>query len=124
MQLLFRSGVSSRRFRLDAVVCMVDSKHIGLHLQLPGVPGPQVSADRVQVHTREAYMQIAYADVVLVNKVDLVTPEQLLAVEAGLRSVNPTTALMRCEHSRVDLSDILGLRCFDVDKVSLLGWRI
>ena len=58
---------------LDAVVALVDAKHLPLRLK----------------DSREAEDQIAFADVVVINKTDLVTPKELADVEATIRAINP-----------------------------------
>ncbi|MCQ0987361.1 CobW family GTP-binding protein [Jiella marina] len=86
---------------LDAVVALVDAKHL-----------PQRLKD-----SREAEDQIAFADVVLLNKTDLVTPEELAIVEATVRTINPHAVIHRTERAGVDLGKILGQRAFDLTRV-------
>ena len=65
-QTFFMDDDVRAKTRLDAVVALVDAKHLPLRLK----------------DTREAEDQIAFADVVLLNKTDLVTPEELARIEA------------------------------------------
>jgi G3E family GTPase len=84
--------------RLDAVVALVDAKHLPLRLK----------------DSREAEDQIAFADVVVLNKTDLVTPEQLREVEATVRAINPTARIHRTTRSGVPLEEVLDRGAFDL----------
>ena len=87
--------------KLDAVVALVDAKHLPMRLR----------------DSREAEDQIAFADVVLLNKTDLVTPEDLAKVEATVRAINPTAVIHRTERAGIDLSRVLDQRAFDLKRV-------
>ncbi|MDP2259170.1 MAG: GTP-binding protein [Caulobacter sp.] len=89
------------RTRLDSVTTVVDALHLPLRL-----------AD-----SREAVEQIAFADQILLNKTDLVTPEQLAAVEASIRRINPLAPIHRTQRSAVPLDAILGRGGFDLDRI-------
>jgi len=89
------------RTRLDSVTTVVDAKHLPLRL-----------AD-----SREAVEQIAFADQILLNKTDLVTPEELAAVEAQIRRINPLAPIHRTLRSAVPLDAILGRGGFDLDRI-------
>ncbi len=83
--------------RLDAVVTVVDAKHIQLHWD----------AD-------EAQEQIAFADRILINKTDLVTPEELDELERKIRSMNAMAKVYRTHNAIVDMDSILGVGGFDL----------
>ncbi len=87
--------------RLDAVVALVDAKHLPLRLK----------------DSREAEDQIAFADVVLVNKTDLVTDQELRQVEATIRAINPAAKIHRTTRSGVDLTHVLDRGAFDLNRV-------
>lgn len=87
--------------KLDAVVALVDAKHLPLRLK----------------DSREAEDQIAFADVVVLNKTDLVTPEELAAVEATVRAINPAAKIHRTERSGVELAEVLDRGAFDLKRV-------
>src|SRR5208282_2146755 len=87
--------------RLDSVTTVVDAKHINLRLD----------------DSREAREQIAFADQIVLNKTDLVTPEELKAVEARLRRLNPLAPIHRAERSNVPLAAILGRGGFDLSRI-------
>ncbi|RCS23868.1 GTP-binding protein [Phyllobacterium salinisoli] len=85
---------------LDAVVTLVDAKHLPLRLK----------------DSREAEDQIAFADVVLLNKTDLVTPEELADVEAAIRAINPYAVIYRTERANITLDKVLDRGAFDLKR--------
>jgi len=85
---------------LDAVVTVVDAHHV----------------ERQLAASREAREQIAFADVVLLNKTDLSTAEALDALEGRLREINAFAAIHRTRDAAVDLDRILGIRAFDLGR--------
>jgi G3E family GTPase len=87
--------------RLDAVVTVADAKWL---------------KDRLK-DAPEAKNQIAFADVILLNKTDLVTPEELREVEARIRGINPYAKLHRTERSNVAIGEVLGRNAFDLDRI-------
>lgn len=67
--------------------------------------------------------QIEFADVIVVSKTDLVTIEQMGAVRAVIKALNPTATMVLAEKGRVPLHRILGTNKFDLDKASqMAGW--
>jgi G3E family GTPase len=87
--------------RLDAVVTVADA--MWLKDRLKDAP--------------EAKNQIAFADVILLNKTDLVSPEQLREVEARIRAINPYAKLHRTVKANVAIKDVLGRNAFDLDRI-------
>lgn len=85
---------------LDAVVALADAKHLPLRLK----------------DSREAEDQIAFADVVLLNKADLVTPEEADAVEATIRAINPYATIYRTERASIPLDRVLDRGAFDLKR--------
>src|SRR4029077_17761842 len=65
----------------------------------------------------EAKNQIAFADVILLNKTDLVKPDELGEVEARIRGINPYARLHRTERCRIPLPEVLGRNAFDLDRI-------
>jgi G3E family GTPase len=86
---------------LDAVVTVVDAKHLPLRLK----------------DSKEAEEQIAFADVVLLNKTDLVSADELASVEATIRHINPYARIVRTQRSNAPLDAVLGLGAFDLDRI-------
>jgi G3E family GTPase len=107
--------------RLDSVLTVVDSKHITLHLPLPGaLSGPAADsaaagtgAGAAGSNASEAALQIAFADRILLNKVDLVSATELGQVKDLVLSVNPGADIITCRHAEVGLREILNIRTFD-----------
>ncbi|KAH8050981.1 ATP binding protein [Aureococcus anophagefferens] len=64
----------------------------------------------------EAVEQVAFADRLIVNKVDLVTDDDLARVEQRLRGINAFAPIVRSERSRVSVDQVLGIGAFDLTK--------
>ncbi|WP_219416749.1 CobW family GTP-binding protein [Pseudonocardia nigra] len=105
-QTFFVDDEIARHFELDAIVTLVDAKHVGGHLD-------EVAPDGVGGQVVD---QIAFADRIVVNKVDLVTPGELRVVEQRLRGINATAEMMTSTHGRIELSRILGVGAFDLNR--------
>src|SRR5215831_14224125 len=88
--------------KLDAIVTVVDAKHVAQQLQT----------------SEEAAEQIAFADVILLNKTDLVAAGELAAIERSIRAVNPTSRLYRMQRGDIPLDNILNIGAFDLDRVT------
>mmetsp|Transcript_12206 Transcript_12206/g.26025 ORF Transcript_12206/g.26025 Transcript_12206/m.26025 type:complete len:424 (-) Transcript_12206:155-1426(-) len=96
-----------RRFsRLDGIVTLVDAKHIEQHLDEEKAEGAE----------NEAVEQVAFADRLLLNKIDVVTKEDLERVEKRLRAINSTAPIQRCEQSNVAVDSVLNIKAFDLEK--------
>jgi G3E family GTPase len=90
-----------RKTKLDAVVTVADAKW--LKERLKDAP--------------EAKNQIAFADVILVNKTDLVSDGELRELEARIRGINPYAKLHRTQRSQIALDEVLGRNAFDLDRI-------
>ncbi|KAF8073557.1 CobW domain-containing protein [Lyophyllum atratum] len=97
----FASGLG-RDISLDGVICVVDA-FFGTQ---------QMEEDHSEDHVGESLKQIAGSDVILLNKVDLVTPETLAHVESLIRRVNPAAPVHRTVRGDVDLGLIMGIAAF------------
>ena len=93
-----------RQVELDAVITLVDAMHYPLRL-----------AD-----SQEAEDQVAFADVVLINKVDLVDADALASVERRVAAINPYAARHRVRRADIDLSKILQIGAFDLQRFQAL----
>jgi G3E family GTPase len=87
-------------FRLDAIVALVDAAHIGAQL------------------TREAIAaeQVGFADVLLLNKTDLVSAAELARVERSLRAINATARIVPTVRAQLPLGAVLDLGAFDLNR--------
>ncbi|NET02559.1 MAG: GTP-binding protein [Sphaerospermopsis sp. SIO1G2] len=99
IQTFFVDEDMQNQLSLDAVVTVVDAKHIWLHWE----------AD-------EAQEQIAFADVILLNKTDLVTPEILAQLEQRIRSMNAMAKIYCTQNSELSMDALLGVKAFDLDR--------
>ncbi|CUA84839.1 GTPase, G3E family [Chelatococcus sambhunathii] len=100
-QTFFMDQDVSDKTKLDAVVTVADAKWL---------------TDRLK-DAPEAKNQIAFADVIILNKIDLVSPEELAEVEGRIRAVNPYAMLHKAERAAVDISQVLGRNAFDLERV-------
>ena len=65
----------------------------------------------------EAKNQIAFADVIVLNKTDLVSPAELAEVEARIRGINPYARLHRAIKAEVPLKAVLEQNAFDLERI-------
>ncbi|WOO76744.1 COBW domain-containing protein 1 [Vanrija pseudolonga] len=87
---------------LDSIVCVVDSKNFG----------KQLAEDRPDNEPNEAEKQVACADVILLNKTDLVTPATLKEVADSVADINPTLRVFETVKSRMPLDSLFNLKAY------------
>ena len=87
--------------RLDAVVTVADAKWLAARLK----------------DAPEAKSQIAFADVIVLNKTDLVSAAELAEVEGRIRAINPYATLHKTQRCAVPLDAVLGRNAFDLDRI-------
>ena len=100
-QTFFMDDEVRAKTKLDAVVAVADAKHLPLRLK----------------DSKEAAEQLAFADVVLLNKTDLVSPAELSMLERTIRSINPTARIHRTERSAIALDQVLNQGAFDLNRI-------
>ena len=100
-QTFFSDEEMKSKLQLDAIVTVVDAKHIVQHLD----------------DLREPEEQVAFADVILLNKTDLVAPAELDQLERRIRAINATAPIHRCQNALVGMDKILDVNGFDLDRV-------
>ncbi|XP_075583043.1 putative COBW domain-containing protein 7 isoform X11 [Pelecanus crispus] len=88
---------------LDGIVSVVDAKHGLQHL----------TEEKPEGLVNEASRQVALADLIIINKTDLVSGEELNKVRTSVRSINGLVKILETQRSRVDLSNVLDLHAFD-----------
>ena len=99
-QTFFVDDEMQSKMQLDGIVTVVDAKHIWQHID----------------DSDEAKEQIAFADVILLNKTDLVPPEDLDRLEARIKGMNAAAKLIRCKDANVEMDHILHVGGFDLDR--------
>jgi G3E family GTPase len=99
-QTFFTDAEVKENFVLDGIVTVVDAKHVGLHFD----------------DMREVREQIGFADVILLNKTDLVSAAELEKTEARIRKMNPMAKIYRTENAAVDLTKVLNVGGFDLKR--------
>jgi G3E family GTPase len=93
-------GVKAKT-RLDAIVTVVDAKHLPARLE----------------DSHEAEDQIAFADVIVLNKTDLVTPEELASVETRIRAINRHAVIHRTQRAALPIEQVLERGAFDLSRI-------
>ena len=89
------------RTRLDSIVTVVDAKNFLQRLE----------------DSHEAAEQVAFADIVLLNKIDLVAAEEAARVEARIRAINPMARLHRTDHCALPVAELLDRGAFDLNRI-------
>ena len=93
--------------RLDAVITVVDAKHVIQHLDEKKAEGAE----------NECVEQVVFADRILLNKTDLVEADYLDVVEGRLRDINKVCDIIRCCKANVPLDKLLGIGAFDLKRI-------
>jgi G3E family GTPase len=86
--------------RLDGIVTLVDARHVEMHLD----------------DSDQCKQQLAFADVVVLNKIDLVEPAALERLTARIRGMNAMARIERAERAAVDIGALLDLGGFDLER--------
>ncbi len=100
-QTFFADGKIRQNTELDAIAAVVDTQHVLQQIE----------------RAPEAQEQIAFADVVIVNKIDLFTTDQLARVEECIRRVDGTASIRPSTRCDVALEDVLDRGAFDLDRI-------
>jgi G3E family GTPase len=86
---------------LDSIITVVDAKHLLGEI------------DRAH----EAQEQLAFADAIILNKTDLVSDDDIAAVEQRIRRINPTASIIRSTRCDIDIASLLDRKAFDLDRI-------
>ena len=90
----FKTTELAERLRLDSIVTVADARHIEKELN----------------EAPEAKAQIGFADLILLNKTDLATGDDLERIEARIRKMNPLAKIRRTERSQVPVAELLDIK--------------
>ncbi|EFC47139.1 predicted protein [Naegleria gruberi] len=105
-------------YYLDGIVTVVDSKHIIQHLHHHHHEKKHgEEEEEEEEEENEAEDQVAFADRIIVNKVDLIDEDTKKKVLKKIRKINGLSPICETSHSKIDLSFILNIRAFDIDRV-------
>lgn len=104
VQTFFLDDDLKEKLRVDAVVTVVDAKHLERHLD----------------SQHEVAEQLAFADALILNKTDLVSPDHLDALEARIRKINALAPIHRTTHASLPLDRVLDLGGFDLSRALAL----
>lgn len=97
----------SDHYRIDSIVCLADCKHITQHLD-------EVKPENA---VNEAMHQIAFADKILLNKIDLVTDEEKKKLKDRIDSINKFATIIETQQSRAPLDKIIGIGSFNMEGI-------
>jgi G3E family GTPase len=100
-QTFFADEDVKRATKLDAIVTVVDAKHLFARLD----------------DSKEAQEQVAFADIIVLNKMDLVTPEEADVVERRIRGINPYAEIRRATKSDVPIDAVIGRDAFSLERI-------
>lgn len=92
--------------RLDSIITFIDAKFTVQHLDEEKPEGVE----------NEAHEQVAFADVLILNKTDLVSSEQLEITKKRLKSINVHAPIIESQYSRVPIDKVIDIKAFDLDK--------
>ena len=100
VQTFYMDDELGAKLRLDGIVTLVDAKHVGLHMD----------------EAMEAQQQIAFADVILLNKSDLTEPNELDRLETRIHAMNAQARIHRTTNAEIDLEKVLNLGGFNLGR--------
>ena len=98
-QTFFVDDEMQSQYKIDAIITLVDAKHVMQHID----------------DSDECKQQIAFADVIILNKIDLVTTEELMLLEKRIRSMNALAKIHHTKDASLDLKHVLEVNAFDLD---------
>lgn len=114
VQSLYMDKLCHKYLRMDAVLAVVDGKHFPLHIQ-----GDRENTRGFHGEIREAIKQILYADRIILNKIDLISEDEKLQVEAVIKDLNSHADILLSHNSQVIVESVLNIKAFDPKKISI-----
>ena len=105
-QTFFADERVSDNYNLDGIITVVDAKHIIQHLDDEKPEGIE----------NESVEQLAFADRIMLNKIDLVTDEELQNVKSRIKSINGFAPIFQTENSIIDPKELVNIGAFDLEK--------
>jgi len=105
-QTFFADERVSNNYYLDGIITVVDAKHIVQHLDEEKPEGVE----------NESVEQLAFADRIMLNKIDLVSEEELGNVESRIKSINGFAPIFHTENSMIDPKELINIGAFDLER--------
>ena len=105
-QTFFVDEKVTERYKLDGIITVVDAKHIIPHIEEEKPEGVE----------NEAVEQLAFADRIMLNKIDLVSEDEIQEVEKKIKSINAFAPIYFTEKSVIDPSNLINIGAFDLNK--------
>jgi G3E family GTPase len=99
-QTFFVDDELAAKTRIDGIVTMVDAKHVWLHIE----------------ESHEVQEQLAFADVIVLNKTDLVSPADLDQLEIKIRGINKAAKIYRSQNAVIEMDKVLNVGGFDLTR--------
>ena len=94
------------RYKLDGIITVVDAKHIIQHLD----------DEKPEDVENESVEQLAFADRIMLNKIDLVDEEQLQIVESRIKAINNFAPIYRTQNSLIEPKELINIGSFDLER--------
>tara|TARA_B100001287_G_scaffold269705_1_gene267485 strand:- start:1332 stop:2519 length:1188 start_codon:yes stop_codon:yes gene_type:complete len=105
-QTFFADERVADKYNLDGIITVVDAKHIEQHLD----------DEKPEDVENESVEQLAFADRIMLNKIDLVNDQELANVEARIKAINGFAPIFRTENSIIDPKELVNIEAFDLEK--------
>ena len=105
-QTFFADERVSNNYNLDGIITVVDAKHIVQHIEEEKPEGVE----------NESVEQLAFADRIMLNKIDLVDQDELNDVEARIKSINGFAPIFYTENSIIDPKELINIGAFDLER--------
>lgn len=105
-QTFFADERVSNNYNLDGIITVVDAKHIVQHIEEEKPEGVE----------NESVEQLAFADRIMLNKIDLVDQDELNDVEARIKSINGFAPIYYTENSIIDPMELINIGAFDLER--------
>ncbi len=100
VQTFFFDEELKNKLRLDGVVTVIDAKHVEQHFD-----------------DNEVQQQIAFADVILLNKIDLAPPDRARELESRIRGINGVSRIIHTQKAETSIDNIVGIQGFNLQRV-------
>ena len=105
-QTFFVDDRVTKRYELDGIITVVDAKHIIQH----------VDEEKPEGVENESVEQLAFADRIMLNKIDLVSEEELNVVEKKIKSINAFAPIFETQNSIIDPKELINIGSFNLER--------